>query len=553
MLLYNYVDTPNNNLVCCICRAPFTDPVTTTTCQHTFCRDCITRALTHSPQCPVDRSPLALNDLGPVNPIVRSLVDELTVECVYREEGCRHRVQRQLLAAHLKDECEFSEAGSVRNELCKLKEKEMNESCAAHPESSETIPPFEMSEEPVPKGPLGNEDETSTTASGSGAIPSSSRGVSRLTEQNILLRHRVDTLEGAVQILRKEMLMVRTVLSPWIQNCAASGQPSTSGAGNRIPASEVDVRASSNFTSPAAERDYRPRTNNTTPGINSPDDSVPRGSQVGSSNDEGRSRSEDRPVDRNDLASYFPADDEVRVRRTATSSIPEYSQTQRQPRPPGVGHLHHHSVPSVPGMNPADIHPTMSPMGIGGGYFGHPLTSPYGAMGMYGAILSPPTGPQHQPQAGDFTIPDLDTSTPSISTTLEGLHSTVEVLAAAMGELNKKGDVALALMGGGTGGALPGGGVVGEVLRLGEEVMGVRATVQGLRMQMHALMMGNVGVGVGAAGNGMGMGFSGGRPPQSANGSEGGNTEGYGLPSPMTQGLQNQRMFYPVAPGITKL
>lgn len=54
-------------------RTPFTDPVTTMTCQHTFCRECITRALSHAPQCPVDRSPLCEDDLGPVNPIVRSV------------------------------------------------------------------------------------------------------------------------------------------------------------------------------------------------------------------------------------------------------------------------------------------------------------------------------------------------------------------------------------------------------------------------------------------------------------------------------------------------
>lgn len=59
--------------VCCICRAPFTDPTTAQTCAHTFCTECILRALVHSPTCPVDRAPLARSDLAPANPIVRSV------------------------------------------------------------------------------------------------------------------------------------------------------------------------------------------------------------------------------------------------------------------------------------------------------------------------------------------------------------------------------------------------------------------------------------------------------------------------------------------------
>lgn len=123
-----------------------------------------------------------------------------------------------------------------------------------------------------------------------------------------------------------------------------------------------------------------------------------------------------------------------------------------------------------------------------------------------------------------------------------------------MEDVQKKSDLALALMGGGAGAALPGGGVVGEVLRLGEEVMGVRATVQGLRMQMHGLMMGNVGMGT----PGMNMGFrsqSSLNPSgngASANGEEGAAEGPYGFPP--QGGLQNQRMFYPgAALGITKL
>jgi hypothetical protein len=107
---------------------PFIDPTTTRTCFHTFCRDCIIRAIAHVPQCPVDRSPLGVDDLTPANPIVRAvsphtppcdrplireflvrqLVDELVVECPYRSSGCTITCQRQLLTTHLKDACPYT-------------------------------------------------------------------------------------------------------------------------------------------------------------------------------------------------------------------------------------------------------------------------------------------------------------------------------------------------------------------------------------------------------------------------------------------------------------
>lgn len=106
---YVYVHTPNSNLLCCICRMPFVEPTTSRTCAHSFCRGCIGSAIRASPHCPIDRSPLSPRDMVPSNPIIRHMVDELNVECLNREAGCEFTCQRQLLAAHLKDECLFTE------------------------------------------------------------------------------------------------------------------------------------------------------------------------------------------------------------------------------------------------------------------------------------------------------------------------------------------------------------------------------------------------------------------------------------------------------------
>ncbi|TDL25931.1 hypothetical protein BD410DRAFT_783924 [Rickenella mellea] len=114
MVNYNYVETVNSNLVCCICRAPFVDPIITATCAHTFCRPCILQALDISPSCPVDRSPLCIADFRPESLLLRNMLDELIVECTHRPAGCTHSCQRQLLAAHLRDECPYAQVACAK-------------------------------------------------------------------------------------------------------------------------------------------------------------------------------------------------------------------------------------------------------------------------------------------------------------------------------------------------------------------------------------------------------------------------------------------------------
>ncbi|KAG9102718.1 hypothetical protein FRC06_001356 [Ceratobasidium sp. 370] len=97
---YSYVDAVNSNLVCCICRNPFVEPTTSSTCGHTFCRACIDQALEISPCCPIDRSQLRSTDLHLASAVVRNMVDELLVECPHAPLGCTHTAQRHLISAH---------------------------------------------------------------------------------------------------------------------------------------------------------------------------------------------------------------------------------------------------------------------------------------------------------------------------------------------------------------------------------------------------------------------------------------------------------------------
>jgi len=47
--------------------------------------------------------------------------------------------------------------------------------------------------------------------------------VTLLTEQNVMLRHRVDVLEGTVQTLRREMNVAKNVLGPWFREVPLEG------------------------------------------------------------------------------------------------------------------------------------------------------------------------------------------------------------------------------------------------------------------------------------------------------------------------------------------
>lgn len=97
----DYVNTPDQNLMCPICRVPFVDPVTIY-CDHTFCRDCITQALAITEKCPMDRYPISRNDpLRPTNRIIVQQVNDLMISC----PSCETHLQRSKLHNHLNVHC----------------------------------------------------------------------------------------------------------------------------------------------------------------------------------------------------------------------------------------------------------------------------------------------------------------------------------------------------------------------------------------------------------------------------------------------------------------
>ncbi|ADV24027.1 conserved hypothetical protein [Cryptococcus gattii WM276] len=99
-ITYDYVEHVDPNLTWVICQSAIIDPVTTTSCKHTFCRDCITQAISHNPQCPIDRSALTMSSIRDTEQLVKLMLDELKVKC--GAKGCGMVLQRGLLLAHLR-------------------------------------------------------------------------------------------------------------------------------------------------------------------------------------------------------------------------------------------------------------------------------------------------------------------------------------------------------------------------------------------------------------------------------------------------------------------
>ncbi|KAG1746230.1 hypothetical protein EDB19DRAFT_1691362 [Suillus lakei] len=241
----DYVDQPNSNLV--RVHAPFTTPTTARTCLHTFCHDCITVAVQHSPQCPIDRSSLSLDDLLPANPIVKHLVDELIIECPNRVSGCTQTFQRQLLPIHVKDACQYVEIPCSEEQCDKLiLRKDVGkhqdacvyrstqcDGCGAtvkYSDLSHTAAVCLDYEIPCtqanngcpwtgPRRQLSDEHALSCPYEAiKGFFSINNVQLSSLNTENAALRQKVHTLESVVQTMRRDIQIFRNVLGPWYRS-----------------------------------------------------------------------------------------------------------------------------------------------------------------------------------------------------------------------------------------------------------------------------------------------------------------------------------------------
>lgn len=78
-------------LTCAVCADLYVDPVLAP-CSHSFCRTCITRAISVNQRCPLCRAEIPSPAMLHANLSLAALVGELRVACKYRRYGCASEV-----------------------------------------------------------------------------------------------------------------------------------------------------------------------------------------------------------------------------------------------------------------------------------------------------------------------------------------------------------------------------------------------------------------------------------------------------------------------------
>ncbi|CAK5265783.1 unnamed protein product, partial [Mycena citricolor] len=294
-------------------RMPFIEPTTARSCAHTFCRDCIVEAMAHAQQCPVDRSPLSEEQLEPANGIIRSLVDELIVECVHSSSGCRYTCQRHLLTAHILDACPFS---TVSCPLGECDQNMLRKDTGAHqchtgldPSASDavqtedgslkedrtevegtpalcdfcemTVAPSGLvahqsacSAAPVQcihavhgcgwTGPRADLDPEHLPCCPYHALRSffalNNTRFDRIAEENLILRHKVESLERFAQTMNRELLAVKSALGPWFRPEGVRVYPTSDSLATPVSPTQPPPNAQDLFAAyfPAEESDQPP-------------------------------------------------------------------------------------------------------------------------------------------------------------------------------------------------------------------------------------------------------------------------------------------------------
>ncbi|OCH95093.1 hypothetical protein OBBRIDRAFT_884174 [Obba rivulosa] len=456
MSTYSYVDNPNVNLVCCICRTAFVEPCTARTCCHTFCYDCIARAIGVSQQCPIDRLPLTLHDLVPADPLVRNLVDELMVECPHREKGCSHECQRSLLSTHLKDTCEFTEV-QCTHEQCRvwIARKDIGQHMRCHSSDTRTSQPPTAKQTEATNDNVQPVTQEATSGLSEVSAQTTPRTDNSLATENAMLRMRLSALEGVVHSLHRQMQAVQRALGPWyrFEDDISSVPDLVEVAGPTTATSAHDI---SDTRAPRAfHTDAHARAGETSAGENH----VPvptratRHAESMSSLPPARTPADAAELD---LASYFPSVDEENV---YDRQLPQL-EGRRERRPTIAG------TPQRPYTQAQAPAPTLSPP------FASPLSPTNYSPVAYSPLptFSPNpsyTAPPVPPAGAGISIPPLDPTTP-LPNTLASLHGALVTLAGALGGIASA--------------------RTAEALRTGEELRGLRAAMHGLRMQVHDLL-----------------------------------------------------------------
>ena len=119
----------DENLHCVICTEVLKDPVQCRRNEHHFCRNCITKHLKHSPNCPICQDPLTVETLAKPQRFLANTLACLKISCDNSDHGCRKVVELGSLATHVVS-CGFSPmpcSNDQCEEIISRRDKEIHE------------------------------------------------------------------------------------------------------------------------------------------------------------------------------------------------------------------------------------------------------------------------------------------------------------------------------------------------------------------------------------------------------------------------------------------
>ena len=95
-----FATTVNQNFLCLICFNVLREPVLCPRNHHCFCRSCITKHLENSRRCPTCADELTVETLAEPQRMVKDILNELNIHCIYINRGCQEILQLQHLDNH---------------------------------------------------------------------------------------------------------------------------------------------------------------------------------------------------------------------------------------------------------------------------------------------------------------------------------------------------------------------------------------------------------------------------------------------------------------------
>ena len=95
-----FATTVSQNFICSICFNVLRDPVLCPRNHHCFCRACITKHLENSQRCPTCADELTVETLAEPQRMVKDILNELNIHCIYKSRGCQEIVQLQHIDQH---------------------------------------------------------------------------------------------------------------------------------------------------------------------------------------------------------------------------------------------------------------------------------------------------------------------------------------------------------------------------------------------------------------------------------------------------------------------